>query len=87
MLHWVKHFVNHSLVITHLPDDITLPLLVVEVRSKHSRYWEKNVNFQQVFYDISVSPTITALILVLFNEMTWLMYGKKKCKNFDDARL
>ena len=48
---------------------------------------ETNVNFQQVFYDISVIPTITALINVLFNEITWLMYGKKKCKNVDYARL
>ena len=37
---------------------------------------------------ISVSkPTITARMIVLFNEWTCLMYGRKKCSNVDDARL
>ena len=47
----------------------------------------KNVKFQQMFYDIGVSPTITALMIVLFNEWTCLVYDRKKCTNVDDARL
>ena len=46
-LHWIKHFVNPSLAITHLLDVITRLLLVKEVRSKHWRYWEKRWSFSK----------------------------------------
>ena len=57
----------------HLPSVITWPLLIVK--------------FQEIFHDIGVSPTITAPMIVLFDEWTWLMYGRKKCTNVDDTRL
>ena len=47
----------------------------------------KNVKFQQMLYNIGVSPTITTPIIVLFNEWTCLMYGRKKCTNVNDERL
>ena len=81
-LHCVKHFVNHSLIITH-----QRPLFVEEVRSNHWRYWEKNIKFEQIFYDIRVSPIITAPMIILFSEWTRLMYSRKKCINVDDTRL
>ena len=46
-LHCVKHFVNNSLVITHLPDVITWQIFEEEVRSNHWRYWEKMRGFQK----------------------------------------
>ena len=47
----------------------------------------KKMKFQQMFYDIGVTPTITAPMIVLFNDWTCLIYGRKKYTNVDDARL
>ena len=47
----------------------------------------KKMKFQQMFYDIGVTPTITALMIVLFNDWTCLIHGRKKYTNIDDARL
>ena len=47
----------------------------------------KKMKFQQIFYDIGVIPTITAPMIVLFNDWTCLIYGRKKYTNVDDARL
>ena len=47
----------------------------------------KKMKFQQIFYDIGVIPTITAPMIVLFNDWTCLIYGRKKYTHVDDARL
>ena len=47
----------------------------------------KKMKFQQMFYDIGVTSTITAPMIVLFNDWTCLIYGRKKYTNVDDARL
>ena len=40
-----------------------------------------------MFYDIGVSPVISASMIVLFSEQICLMYSRKKCTNVDNARL
>ena len=47
----------------------------------------KNMKFEQLFYDIGLLPTNTAPMIVLLNEWSCSMYGRKKFTNVDDARL
>ena len=73
----------------HLQDVIKQPLSVSFLfwLGQNNEDTEKNVKFQQMFYDIGGSPTITTPMIVLFNEWICLLYGKKTCTNIDDARL
>ena len=48
---------------------------------------EKNEKYQQMFYDVGVSPELPDAMVGLFSEWTCKMYGRKKCNNVDDARL
>ena len=66
-VNFVKHFANHSLVITHLPDIITRSLFIEEGNSNHWRYWEK-------MWSINKCSIISVSALQLPHR--WLFYLK-----------